>query len=418
METEQNIKNLLQKVSAISKKYEDIAKITGENFNIFKVMDMQSNEVNLHSSFIAELLNPEGSHGQGNAFLKLFTKQCEIENFNIENAIAEVEKYIGEINEDYTEGGRIDIIIEDNKKRKIIIENKIYAKDQKNQLLRYYNYDTNADIFYLTLYGEVPSDYSIGEGGLKMEDVKLLSYSQDVKSWLEECKKEAVNFPILRETITQYIHIIKYLTGQTMNQQIEKQIINIIALTPDNIKNSIDICSNINNAKVKIQWLFWKFLKEKYINLGVELIEHEKTITWSKVNSFYNNSRNKAIYYGLWSKIYEKNNITIHYGIEIGDAIYYGFTIERNGTGRISLKEEFENVREVLKKINSKYDSNDWWIGVKNTDIDLNFREFNSSVIFNLADRDFLSKIVAEIAENSVKDIKAFKDKLQNITIN
>jgi len=39
-----------------------------------------------------------------------------------------------------TKGGRIDIYIESNNKY-IFIENKIYAEDQENQLLRYRNYN-------------------------------------------------------------------------------------------------------------------------------------------------------------------------------------------------------------------------------------------------------------------------------------
>ena len=48
-----------------------------------------------------------------------------------------VERHIGQATEN--EGGRLDIIIEDGN-HAVIIENKIYAADQKHQLLRYDNY--------------------------------------------------------------------------------------------------------------------------------------------------------------------------------------------------------------------------------------------------------------------------------------
>ena len=67
-----NLKNLMQHISIIQKKYDDIAKITGENFNIFSVLKMDSKEVRMHSAFIGELLNPKGSHGIEDKPLKFF----------------------------------------------------------------------------------------------------------------------------------------------------------------------------------------------------------------------------------------------------------------------------------------------------------------------------------------------------------
>lgn len=51
----------------------------------------------------------------------------------------EVEKVIGNRNEDATEGGRIDMAIAVGSWL-LVIENKIYAQDQDRQLLRYANY--------------------------------------------------------------------------------------------------------------------------------------------------------------------------------------------------------------------------------------------------------------------------------------
>ena len=126
-----NIQHLLYQVSAINKKYEQIAEITGENFNVFKILGLTTNEVRTHSAFIAELLNPKGSHGCKDTFLKLFIERLQEsikeqakgtnENGNqilerikkficSDKCKASVEYYIGEINEDRTVGGRIDIL--------------------------------------------------------------------------------------------------------------------------------------------------------------------------------------------------------------------------------------------------------------------------------------------------------------------
>lgn len=44
--------HLLSQVSGLLKSYEKLAKSTGENFNIFSVMGMESNEVKTHSAII------------------------------------------------------------------------------------------------------------------------------------------------------------------------------------------------------------------------------------------------------------------------------------------------------------------------------------------------------------------------------
>lgn len=144
------IKNLLDRVSDINKKYSEIAKISGENFNIFRILKIEANEVRTHSAFIAELLDTFGSHGHGDVFLELFLNQQRekqknytnflklFEKFDSSKSKVSIEKHIGFKNEEETEGGRIDILLSDLKDF-IIIENKIYAGDQPKQLVRYQN---------------------------------------------------------------------------------------------------------------------------------------------------------------------------------------------------------------------------------------------------------------------------------------
>ena len=50
----------LDSVAVIVKKQQEIASIRGENYNLFKVIHMTSNETSVHSAFISDLLNPKG----------------------------------------------------------------------------------------------------------------------------------------------------------------------------------------------------------------------------------------------------------------------------------------------------------------------------------------------------------------------
>ena len=211
--------DLLTHVSTISKKYEKIAELTGENFNIFRILKVEASEAKTHSAFLSEILNPKGTHGCRDIFLKLFIKLLGdkykersivegLRDFDTISCIATPESFIGFINADGTEGGRIDILLRDKRNNAIIIENKIYAQDQPKQLKRYKNAYEKAPILYLTLMGRDPSDNSkenLSEG----EDFLCISYKEDILTWLELCRKESVSHPILRESLSQYINLTR-----------------------------------------------------------------------------------------------------------------------------------------------------------------------------------------------------------------
>lgn len=198
----------------------------GKRFNVFSALNMCSDEMRLHSRLLATLLNPKASHGLGNEFLKLFLIALGLPEDYITYCKEQiVERPIGEVTE--TTGGRIDIILED-RGHAVIIENKIYAGDQPNQLLRYHNYgvktfgENNFKLVYLTLYGSDPSPYSLG--GEHFEFIKL-SYAQDILKLLEDFVPTQPQKPV-HSTIEDYITIIKQLTDQDMDTEYQQSIIN------------------------------------------------------------------------------------------------------------------------------------------------------------------------------------------------
>lgn len=398
-----NFKQLLSRSGAICKHHNDISRISGADFNVFKIVKVIEDEVR-HSAFLAELLHPGGSHGQGDLFLRLFVKKFGIECFQCETATIEVEKRIGPVTE--TSGGRIDIFIDDKNGNHIIIENKIYANDEENQLIRYYNF-RNHNLFYLTLYGSDAKDRSITSlgNGMKLEsnkDYKLLSYKTDIVEWLELCQKEAVSMPLLREGIAHYINLIKFLTGESINKAMSQEIVNLISESPTNLANAKEISTNFSQAQSKIQWEFWKAIENAFIRTGIILEENKNTVTYEKVLNYY---RRKDRYFGLWSLIYQNNDITIHWGCEIDSNVYLGFTIENKGIGGISDLVENSKYREIIKECDSAYNPGKYWLGWQYTRPQLNFREFNLDAVFNLADKRELEKTVLQIATKAKKDI-------------
>lgn len=245
-----SIDNLLQQINLIINKYDDLAEYTGENFNIFNVLNIYSDEL-IHSAFIGNLLNAKGKHGQKDTFLKLFIEEVEntflqnenqntynqinnLKKFNTKNSKAIIEKHIGKINNLKNEGGRIDIVINDNKNN-IFIENKIWAVDQFRQIRRYYESDKNAQIIYLTLDGKEPLDES-KNGLVNYKDFICISYKNNIISWLDKCIKEMANKPIIRETLNQYLKLVKLLTNQSTNNYMGEDVKNQILKNEENFK--------------------------------------------------------------------------------------------------------------------------------------------------------------------------------------
>lgn len=70
------IYNLVEHTNLIKKKYDDFAEFTGENYNVFKIIGLYSDEVK-HSKFIGNLLNAKAEHGQKDIFLKLFIEEIK-----------------------------------------------------------------------------------------------------------------------------------------------------------------------------------------------------------------------------------------------------------------------------------------------------------------------------------------------------
>jgi len=262
-----NTDNLLNQVNLICQKHDEIARITGEHFNIFQTLGLQTDELS-HSRIIAEFLNPRGSHGRGGVFLKLFLAQTVELGHDPKPEGGEAQKQREEcaqrleayaqnqglentrvVTEKTTESGRTDIVIFGGQAT-IVIENKINAGDGEGQLARYREDFPDATIIYLTLYGRLPSDYSTG-GDKGAYDLSI-SYQKHIVNWLEQCKENSANFSYVRETIAQYINLLKSLTGQSRRHEMTGEIGETVARSLENLKSAVTIVKSMDDIKRKI----------------------------------------------------------------------------------------------------------------------------------------------------------------------
>lgn len=272
----EKLKALLQNVAIIQKKYNDLAEYSGEHYNVFDILGVRSNELS-HSLILTNLLDAKGKHGQKDVFLKLFLEQINnrfkeephsyynyLKNFNTSNSTANKEIHLGGVNFETVKGGRVDIVIT-SEQENIIIENKIYAGDQDQQLLRYNNHYKNQPIIYLTLDGKEPSDGSKGDLILN-QDFICCSYQTDIKEWLEKCIKEMTNKPFIRETLNQYLILIQQLTNQSNNNKMSEEIRNLI--TVENVNLIPIINQELNNIIEEVKQKIFKSIGNPIIDLN------------------------------------------------------------------------------------------------------------------------------------------------------
>ena len=311
---------LLQHTKILKEKLEYVEKEVGGRFNIFSILGMERLECQTHSAFIFELLNPRGSHGQKDIYLKDFVNHTlDLKDFDFQNIKVEREWSIGE-------WGRIDLVIE-NKESLIIIENKIDAGDQPEQLKRYWEFAKRSkkkfEIYYLTLEGREPSEESLGYSEI---EVNCLSYQDDILNWLKRIigVGKTPILPSVRETILQYIKLIEKLTGQVgnnMNTELKE-----LLLQNNNLELMHQLEQALPYAKAEIEYKFWaRFydtIHQQLLKMNIEyeydpdMFDHK-----NKENTIENIVRIRAVKkssFNFWYKIGKRNKKELY--LVIGEA--------------------------------------------------------------------------------------------------
>lgn len=348
----ENIKSLLNQVTILRKKNEEILDATGGRFNMFRACGVDHYETK-HSKIIAEFLDPKGTHGLKSKLLELFieTLHGEIEVGDSERKkFFEVFDYVNATVkiEDAFDEGRMDILITtNNPKRAIIIENKIYSVDKGEQLKRYdkhakqiFGGKENYQILYLTLSGEDASDQSA-------DSVEYLpiSHERTIIGWLEKCVPISARFPILRETIIQYINHLKSLTNQDMDAKNKNELVKMILNNRDYLESANEI-SNI-----------WPYCTKEIIK---RLIPKMETIATNLNLKFYVNEADIVKQQGgFWFKKAQWDYIILFWfqggimGVGIDESIPQG----------IKCQEEKKNMLKEFLKDYQIHKTKDWnWI--------------------------------------------------------
>lgn len=278
----------VENICALEQAQQEERNRKGENYNLFSILSIERYELK-HSALIANLLDPKGSHGCGDAFLRAFFEIAlkdlayPFEDCTLPDSYTEY--YTGPIVGDT--GGRIDILVKSSRYG-LIIENKIYAGDQDKQLIRYDNYGKEtfgADgylLVYLTLYGYDASKESTATKSAEEVGYLRLSYAEDILRWLEQCVRLADNKPLVRESLNQYIRTIKQLTYQDMNQENIQTIIDLAVDHPE-------VVATLSSKRDAIA----EGIREKYIFAKLEKYADQKGWLYDDSESSYNEEEPK-----------------------------------------------------------------------------------------------------------------------------
>jgi len=191
---------------------EERDKALASGFNVFRLLGVSHNEVHTHSALLADFLNPDGRHGQKHLFLDSFLQACvsKYPDFPLPSADITSGRWIVE-KEKATPFGNMDLVVSCSKlKFLLVIENKIGASEQPDQLKRYADWMearkgsyVDQALIYLTPEG-VRSQTGAGCHYF------TLSYHRDISAWLKTSFL-GVKAPRVREIIAQYLEIIEAL---------------------------------------------------------------------------------------------------------------------------------------------------------------------------------------------------------------
>ena len=195
-----------------------------DRFNIFEAVGLVRQEIR-HSKFLAFLLDPNETHGMGDAFVKRLLQRAVMDAPNVSAPVTPIELSLWDIGqmEVQREWKRIDIfLLDEREKLAVIIENKIGAGEHGDQLDRYYEAvreqypDYRLLALYLTPGGDEPShpDYLPVDYRAVCEILDSLAES-----------RASVAEPDLRVLITHYTEMLRrHIVGDSEIARLSQQI--------------------------------------------------------------------------------------------------------------------------------------------------------------------------------------------------
>jgi len=376
-----------------------------EEFNTFNYIDTVEPKL---SSITADLLKPDGSHGQGDLFVRAFLRVLDIPERSTPFSIqAEAQTTFIEHSQ-----RRVDI--------KLCwsdfvlgVENKPWALDQVNQIEDYVNdLDRESKGRFLCIYlsrdGSPPDESSISTPRRALLEqngqLKWLSYPKVMCRWLDKCIRECQADRVrwflrdFREYLLRQFPQTD-LEGRNMNVS-DDVVVTYALLNKQNLELASAVGARFSRIKEAVISKFAEALENELIQLSPSLVVFRNELKVDPLGKW------KGLYFG---KTAWRNGFSI--GISSwasGDAcgFYFGIVKEREQPGR------------VLPRLGAKLDSEfgrganatpswDWYLSLKEP-----YRDWgNEHVLANMYEPKqgealkYLSTLLLRAFEVSAQDI-------------
>ena len=414
---ENKLKDLLTTVGESISRYPSGERCE-DPMNLFRVLEIQRREVYL-CRVLAKLIDP-AAHDKGAAFLKLFFDQV----LKLPATIYECQKAAVYTEYVIDEKRRIDIYIQ-SEKYNIPIEAKVDAGDQKAQLLDYSHYAENAQVYYLTMDGHLPSEYSITDeaedgGRLQEQDYCCVSFLQHIVSWIDACLPLCED-SLSTDTLLRQLRDILVENSAGQRGKIAMDIANALINNSENFKSATAIAAGLQEAKIQKMQQFLTAIAERFAQHGA-IAADEKSIS-----TYYN--QKGSTWPGVVIPLSVNGNHDFALRIEIDYRLYYGVCNYCNDAAPYfndhtcldESKASNERRAFVSKHLMPKGTRNlnssksfYWWRYLpsnleKSSNRDLNFQDCNKAYI-DLYDTDkfcAVVKNVCEIIEEYLQNIEA-----------
>ena len=398
--------------------YEDSSR-----YNLLSIIEKDRDEAHVHSKVIYNLLSQNWGKKDKETFLTLFLKEIGIEDEIIYNEKWEVSRE--KAFDLDTIKGRLDFEIK-SKDYIYIIEMKIDAGDQPEQLMRYQKFAKEQHkkykIFYLTLDGHNASKKSIGEEENLEENEKIeytnISFKEEILNWLGNCLKLVEGKENKSACINQYIASINKILGEK-NTKIKDNILK----SSEDIKNAITIYKKLNENLQKVLESFFeelnKKLKNKLKDIAPKLIYNKSYIedyynfrldtdveNWPGIFIILDEVKSKNFYFvfkievasklcGSFGFIEKKDN----YEEEIPDFKYFERDIKKATPNFYS--KCMRNINNLNLGIELEKSTNDRWFFIENSKgeiIDFKDISLSNKALLSLMDEENLKEEAKNIA--------------------
>lgn len=299
-----NLEKLFQDLVKYQKEEIKTRELTTPDFNGFQILSPKETQI---SRFLGELLDENGSHLQGKLFQNLFFEKLIKTKTPYKNS-NKSDLYL-----EYSIGnGQIDILLVFDDKFAVAIENKPFANDQDEQIVRYCNFmkrkfgEDNFLMIYLSANGSAPTEKSLTKEDKERLGNKfsIISFPQ-IRIWLIACLQK-----LKEKKTTRLIRILEEFT-EYINLEFRKQ--NDLKNTPiyETLKDNIISAHQITSL--------WNENLKKF-----------EEIYTDKINQLFNKELPKLVFEDLKNKNVIDNNWEFIEGdFDLNKAHFKGWAIKK-----------------------------------------------------------------------------------------